>query len=134
MYPDMQALLRRASLTGHTLLVILASGPRPIWENVLRRAVFLGGEMIILGGGRHYDQVIMHPTIKRSGIDIIRSSSYKVKIWAFGSGLTGREIRIAADHAVLGTDFQAWLLRSKDQRGGDLYCFDGRNSTTSCCL
>ncbi|KAJ5742558.1 uncharacterized protein N7511_011290 [Penicillium nucicola] len=102
-------------VSGHTHVraLVLTCGLRRVWEKVLKREG-LAKTVIIIGGGRLSDALVMTPALKAALVRRLRDvhDSY---VWAFGDSPLDLEMLQAANQAIVVTGDKKLRSGSMDE-------------------
>ena len=99
LYPAMQALLQLASSRPYTKVIIVTSGHREIWRNVVQR-IGLDDEVPVIGGGQLSDRYVVTAKCKATVVSRLRQK-YGYFVWAIGDSPLDLAMMRAADRAVV---------------------------------
>lgn len=99
MYNQMAKLIRVALDNAHVGVIILTSGLQPVWEKILDTHGLLN-EVLVIGGGRFTDRVVMCPTLKATLVSHLQDF-HGLCVYAFGGSPADVPMLKLADRAVV---------------------------------
>lgn len=112
LYPEFVSLLRVVKSQRHVGAVIVTSGLRRIWEEILNREG-LSKQVKVVGGGRISDEFIVNPSVKETVVDHLQNF-YKKYVWAFGDSPLDVEMLKKANQAIVVVGKEGQRSKSMD--------------------
>jgi uracil phosphoribosyltransferase/phosphoglycolate phosphatase-like HAD superfamily hydrolase/adenylylsulfate kinase-like enzyme len=112
-HPELLDLLHLVTGQIHSRALVLTCGLRGVWEKVLEREG-LAKRVIVIGGGRSSDDLVMTPALKAALVTRLRDvhDSY---VWAFGDSPLDLEMLKAANQAIVVTGDKTMRSASMDE-------------------
>ena len=98
MFPEMQALLRRALHEPDSGAIVVTCGLQILWEKILANHGL--PSIRVIGTGR-LDGLIINDTVKAALVDRLRSESYNIRVTAFGDDRDDMPMLCRADRAII---------------------------------
>lgn len=99
LYPEFVSLLRVIKSQSHVGAVIVISGLRRIWEEILHREG-LSNKVRVIGGGRISDRFIVNPLVKEAVVDHLQNF-HKSYVCTFGDSPLDMEMLKKANQAIV---------------------------------
>ena len=99
MHPAFVSLLQLVAEEERVGAVVVTSGLRRVWVNVLKREG-LSEKVEVIGGGRIKDKFVVSAAVKGALVAHLQKD-HKIYVWAFGDSLLDLEMLLKANQAVV---------------------------------
>lgn len=114
MYSDFRTLLQQVSDKQHIKVIVVTSGLRQVWANVLKNEG-LSDTVDLIGGGRLADRFVVTAKVKQAIVKRVHEAR-NARVWAFGDSPLGLEMLQCADEAIVVTGAQHTRSKSMDDQ------------------